>query len=208
MDVLKESMKGIERHLLDQLERRERLLRESRDVISSCSRTIIDVHNGKMAEAEKELAKARSLLNSLRKAGAGPVSRYLVSPEAEFVEASAVFSLSRGKRLPSREALAASPEAYLLGLLDTVGELKRLVLDSIMGGKIDRAKKYFEHMEYLYSTCSPFAVYDHVLGGTRRKVDVARMLVEDTRGLLAEEIGREKVASSIDRVYKRLGRTR
>jgi translin len=136
------------------------------------------------------------------------VSRYLVSPETEFVEASAVYSLARGKRLPSREALAASPEAYLLGLLDTVGELKRLVLDSIMGGKIERAKKYFEHMESLYSTCSPFSVYDHVLGGTRRKVDVARMLVEDTRGLLAEEIGRQKVASSMDKVYKRLGRRR
>lgn len=199
-------MKGVERRLSDQLERRDRLLKESRDVISSCSRAIINVHGGKKAEAGKELARARTLLKSLRKLAGGPVSRYLVPPETEFVEASAVYSLARGGKIPSRESLDASPDAYLLGLLDTVGELKRLVLNSIMAGDIKNAKSFFENMELLYNECSPLAVYDHVVSGTRRKIDVARMLVEDTRGLVTEEVRREMVASSMERVYKKLSR--
>ncbi|MDV3293099.1 MAG: RNA-binding protein [Nitrososphaerales archaeon] len=205
MDRLTESLKGVEKRLSDQLERRDRLLKESRDVISSCSRTIIDVHGGKRAEAGRELARARTLLRSLKKLADGPVTRYLISPETEFVEASAVYALAKGGQIPSREALDASPEAYLLGLLDTVGELKRLILDSIMDSDIKKAKRFFDQMESLYSACSPLAVYDHVVNGTRRKIDVARMLVEDTRGLLMEEVRREMVKSSMDRVYKKLG---
>ncbi len=205
MEEVKRSLKAAETKFSSQLERRDRVLKESRDVISACSRAIIDVHTGKMSAAEKELASARSLLSSLKKSSEGSVSRYLVSPEAEFVEASAVIALAKGKPAPSMESLSASPEAYLLGLLDTVGELKRLVLDSILQRKLARAKSYFGVMEELYSLCSPLAAYDHVVNGARRKIDVARMLVEDTRGLLAEEMGRESVASSMAKLEKRLG---
>jgi translin len=197
----------MESRFSSQLERRGRALKESRDIISASSRAIIDVHTGKMKEAEKELLSAKSLLASLKKSSDDSISRYLVSPESEFVEASTVVALAKGKQVPSMESLGASPEAYLLGLLDTVGELKRLVLDSILRRKLSKAKKYFEVMEDLYSLCSPLAVYDHVVNGARRKIDVARMLVEDTRGLLAEEMGRESVSSSMARLEERLNRS-
>ncbi len=203
---MKRSIKGLESHFSDQLERRDKLLKESRDVITSSSRAIISVHGGKMKDAAHELSNAKSLLSSLKKSGEGPISRYLISPETEFVEASAVFALAKGKSVPSRESLGASPEAYLLGLLDTIGELKRLVLDSIMRGNITKAKRFFAVMEDLYSFCSPLAVYDHVVNGARRKIDVARMLVEDTRGLMTEELRRESVNASLARLQKKLER--
>lgn len=206
MEEIKRSLKAMESTFSAQLERRDRVLKDSRDVISACSRTIIYVHTGKMKESEKELAHAKSLLLSLKKSAGGSATRYIVSPEAEFVEASAVLALAKGKQLPSMESIGASPEAYLLGLLDTVGELKRLVLDSIMQRKLAKAKHYFETMEELYATCSPLAVYDHVVNGARRKIDVARMLVEDTRGLLAEEMGRNSVSTSMARLEKKLSR--
>ena len=204
MDEIKRSLKAMEGRFSEQLERRDRVLKESRDVISASSRAIIDVHTGKMKDAEKELAHARTLLGALKRSSDGTTSRYVVSPEAEVVEASTVVALAKGKSIPSMEGLGASPEAYLLGLLDTVGELKRLVLDSILQRNLVKAKRYFEVMEGLYSMCSPFAVYDHVVNGARRKIDVARMLVEDTRGLLAEEMGRNSVSSSMARLEKRL----
>jgi translin len=206
MEEVRRSVKDLEKHFADQLECRDRLLKESRDVITSSSRAIISVHHGKMKDAGKELSEARALLGSLKKSGRGPISRYLISPETEYVEASAVLALAQGKAIPSRDALGASPEAYLLGLLDTVGELKRLVLDSIMSNKMAKAKGYFAVMEDLYSILSPMAVYDHVVNGTRRKIDVSRMLVEDTRGLITEEIRRESVNSSLARLQKRLER--
>lgn len=204
MKEIKDSLDKAESRFSDQLARRDRVLKESRDVISACSRSIIYVHTGKMKGAEKELAAASSLLDSLKKTSDGSVARYLVSPETEFVEASTVLSVVKGRPVPSMDSLGASPEAYLLGLLDSVGELKRLVLDSIMQKKLPRAKRYFEIMGELYSLCSPFAVFDHVVNGARRKIDVARMLVEDTRGLLVEEAGREAVGNSMARLEKKL----
>lgn len=206
MDGVRRSLKTMESRFMSQLEHRDRVLKESRDVISASSKAIIDVHTGKLREGEKELAKAKSLLMALRKSSTGSVSRYLISPEAEYVEASTVISLAKGKAIPGMETLGASPEAYLLGLLDSVGELKRMVLDSILQRKLSEARHYFEVMEELYAVCSPLAVYDHVVGGARRKIDVARMLVEDTRGFLTEEMGREEVGRSMARLEKRLNR--
>jgi translin len=204
LEGVKSSLKGMESRFSDQLERRDRVLKESRDIISASSRSIINVHTGRMKEAEKELARAKSQLRALKKSSDGSVARYLISPEAEYVEATAVLALAKGKPIPSMASLEASPEAYLLGLLDTVGELKRLVLDSILQRRPAKSKRYFEVMQDLYSICSPLAVYDHVVNGARRKIDVARMLVEDTRGLLAEEMGRESVSNSMARLEKRL----
>ena len=203
---LKSSLKEVESSLSGQLERREKLLKESRDVISSCSRAIISVHAGKMAEALKELRAARAKLEPLRMFGEGQLSRYLVSPETEFVEASTVIALAKGRPVPTRSSLGASPEAYLLGLLDTVGELKRLVLNSIMKGDVSAANRHFQSMELLYSVCSPLAVFDHVASGARRKIDVARMLVEDTRGVMTEELRRESLTASMQGLEKRLDR--
>ena len=204
LDEVEKSLKAMEARFSDQLQRRDKVLKDTRDVISASSRAIISVHTGKLKEGERELAKARALMNELRRSSDPSLSRYLVSPEAEVVEASAVVSLAKGKAVPSMESLGASPEAYLLGLLDTVGELKRLVLDSILRRKLQRAKRYFKVMEELYSACSPLAVYDHVVNGARRKIDVARMLVEDTRGLLAVELGRESLSMSMSRLEKKL----
>jgi translin len=205
LEEVKRSLKSMEARFSEQLERRDRVIKGSRDVISASSRAIIAVHLGKMKDSEKELSKAKSLLHELKQGSDGPVSRYIISPETEVVEASVVVSLAKGKPVPSMESLGSSPEAYLLGLLDAVGELKRMVLDSILQRDLGGAKKYFGVMEDLYSACSPLAVYDHVVNGARRKIDVARMLVEDTRGLLAEEIGRSSVSRSMARLEKKLG---
>lgn len=205
MEGVKRSLKLAEGRFSSQLERRERVLKDGRDVVSACSRAIIDVHTGKVKEAEGEIQSAKNRLAALKKSSDGSVSRYLVSPEAEFVEASAVLALARDAPTPSMEKLDVSPEAYLLGLLDTIGELKRLVLDSILRRRLAEARRYFGVMQELYSLCSPLAVYDHVVNGARRKIDVARMLVEDTRGLLAEEMGRDAVSASMARLEKKLG---
>jgi len=205
LESVRASLKSAGRALQDQVERRERLITESREVISSCSRSIIDMHNGKPAEAARELTKARRLLKELKRVGRGQVSRYLIPPEAEFVEASVFYALLTDSPIPTISSLNSSPEAYVLGLLDTIGELKRGVLDSIMNGRAKVARKRFSEMEQLYSLASPFAVYDHVVSGARRKIDVARILVEDTRGVLTEEIRRERLVSSMERLHKKLG---
>ncbi len=196
------SLGAIEGELQSVLERRERILKNSRDAILACSRAIIAAHAGKLKEAKKEIESAERVLQGIRKDGSGSLARYLISPEAEFVEASTVFALVRGKPVPDAPSLHVSSEAYLLGLLDTVGELKRLLLVSLTKGRVEDAGRYFEEMEALYALLSPFAVFDNVVNGVRRKIDVARMITEDTRGVLAEEARRESLLSSMEKLRR------
>jgi len=201
-----ESLKGIERGLQDVMSKRESILKTSRDCISFCSKAIVHIHTGEMAEAKKEIEEAGKIIKALRKeATSGSLTRYLASPEAEFVEASAVQAIVSAKPIPSAKDLGVSGEGYLMGLLDTVGEVKRLLLDSIMRSEIGNAKKYFALMEALYSALSPFAVFDNVAGGLRRKIDVARMLTEDVRGVMAEEARRSNLLDSMEGLQSTLG---
>jgi len=195
---VEESLKNVEEGMQEVLARRERILKTTRDCISFCSKAIVHLHTGKTAEAQREIKEAEKILKSLRKeAGAGTLSRYLASPEAEFVEASSVEAIVLGRPIPRAKELGVSGEGYLLGLLDTVGEVKRLLLDAMMRSEIEKARGYFDVMEGLYSVLSPFAVYDHVANGVRRKIDVARMLTEDVRGVMTEEARRSKLVSSM-----------
>jgi translin len=201
------SLRSIEEGMRELLSRRERILKDTRDCISLCSKAIIHIHTGKASEAKGEIKEAEKILKSLRKeAGGGALSRYLASPEAEFVEASSVEAIVLGRPIPTSDELGVSGEGYVMGLLDTVGEVKRLLLDAIMRSEIEKARKYFEMMEALYSSLSPFAVYDHVANGVRRKIDVARMLTEDVRGVMAEEARRSKLDSSMQGLQASLER--
>jgi translin len=204
---VEESLKGIEEDMQEVLARRERILKTSRDCISLCSKAIVHLHTGKADEAKDEIREAGKILKGLRKeAGGGALTRYLPSPEAEFVEASAVEAIVLGEPIPQAKELGVSGEGYLLGLLDTVGEVKRLLLDAIMRSEIGKARRYFELMESLYSSLSPFAVFDHVANGVRRKIDVARMLTEDVRGVMAEEARRSVMVSSMQGLQASLQR--
>jgi len=195
---VEESLKGIEEGMQEVLARRETILKNTRDCISLCSKAIVRLHTGKTSEAQREIKEAEKILRGLRKeAGSGPLSRYLPSPEAEFVEASSVEAIVLGRPIPSATELGVSGEGYVMGLLDTVGEVKRLLLDAVMTSDIANARRYFDLMESLYSVLSPFAVFDHVANGVRRKIDVARMLTEDVRGVMAEEARRSVMVSSI-----------
>lgn len=179
------------------------MLKASRDVILSCSRAIVLLHAGKRPEAARETDKARALLDEMRKDAKGSLSRYLVSPETEFVEATVVEAMVSGGQVPAAGDLSVSDEAYLLGLLDTVGELKRMLLVSITQGKTRKASEYFDMIEKLYAVLSPFAVFDNVVNGVRRKIDVARMITEDTRGIVAEETRRQVLLASLDRLQRK-----
>ncbi len=201
------SLKGIEKEMQGALGRRERILKETRDCIALCSKAIIHIHTGKAGEAHVEIGDAGKVLAGLREeAGTGPLARYLASPEAEFVEASSVEAIVLGRPIPGIKDLGVSGEGYLMGLLDTVGEVKRLLLDAIMRSEIEKARRYFELMEGLYSALAPFAAFDHVAGGVRRKIDVARMLTEDVRGVMAQEARRTEMVSSMRELEESLGR--
>ena len=179
--------------------KREFLIKNNRETVILCSQAIISIHKNDLNTAKKKIAKAKSELTKLKQKTSGNLVRYIITPEQEFVEAVSLLAVIEGKEIPSVKSLNVSDESYILGLLDCIGELKRQVIDKIRVGDSKRATQLFDVMENLYLLLYPFASYDKIVKETRRKLDVNRMLVEETRSVLTEEIRRQELIKAINK---------
>lgn len=200
LDRMMEMLKAIE-------ERRERLIKGTRDVVMLCSKAIVNIHASNLNMAGEQIARAEGIMDELRHiAGEYPnLQIYLVGAETELVEAKALYSIVREHRVPIIDALSMTiMKAYLLGLLDCIGELKRQVYDRVMEGKSSDALRLFGMMEALYSMLLPFSAYDNIVQGVKRKVDVARILIEDVRAMLTEEVRRSSILEVMQRMEMRV----
>lgn len=199
----KPALDRIARSLGKAQDSREFLIKNTRGIIMLCSKSIIAVHNGDIAGARRDAKSAKSLLRNYRKKATGDLAKYMAVPEQEYAEASALIAVAEGKEIPSEQDLGVAPEAYVLGLLDCVGELKRMVFDRIRTGETAEAARVFGVMEGLYLQLYTFSMYDKVLKESRRKLDVNRILVEDARSAITEEKRRADLLEALGRLEKR-----
>jgi len=199
---VKSSLNKISKSLADVQENREFLLRNTREIIILCSRSIISIHKGDLKTAKKNLTQADLLLKKYRKKAISDLRRYLITSEQEFVEAACLLAIVEGREIPSDKKLKVLEESYVLGLLDCVGELKRRIFDKIRTGDINDALKTFDIMENLYLHLYPFSMYDKVVKEARRKIDVDRILVEDVRGAITEEKRRSELIEALEKLKK------
>ncbi len=187
------------------VDRRETLIKESREVISYSSKAIIAVHSSEFKEAERLKKLAREKLFALQQIAEPDLKKYLTTPEQEYVECAVLIALSLKRELPSKTSLGVSMPSYILGLLDGIGELKRRVYDCIRKDDYETAEEMFSIMQQLFIRISPLAVYDHVINGVRRKLDVARILIEETRATVTEESRRREFITALNSVSDKLG---
>ena len=206
MDSLQSSTDKIMNDLQLIQDRREKLIKGTRDVIMLCSKSIISLHSGKFDEASQRVEKAKELLDELRQDAQTDLYRYIIGAETELVEASALQAIISGSNIPSMNSLNVKGDSYILGLLDCIGELKRLAYDKIRSGKSEDANNLFALMERIYAVLFPFAAYDNIVQGVRRKLDVARMLIEDTRAAVTEDSRRIAMLDAIDRLDSKLSK--
>ena len=181
---------------------REFLIKNNRAVVINCSQAIISIHKNDLNTAKNKIKKAKEELSKLKQKTSGELNRYILTPEQELVEAVSLLAIIEGKDIPSYKSLKISGESYILGLLDCIGELKRQVIDTIRVGNLKKAESLFDVMENLYLMLYPFATYDKIVKESRRKLDVNRSLVEDTRTVLTEEIRRQELIETINRTKK------
>ena len=199
---VKPSLDKISKSLTVVQDNREFLLKNTREIIILCSRSIISVHKGDLKTAKKNLSQADLLLKKYRKKATSNLRRYLITPEQEYVEAACLLAVVEGKEIPTDKKLNVMGESYVLGLLDCVGELKRMIFDKIRTGDINNALKVFDIMENLYLHLYPFSMYDKVVKEARRKIDVDRILVEDVRGAITEEKRRSELIKELKKLKK------
>ena len=199
---VKPSLNKIAKSLSEIQDAREFLLKNTREIIILCSKSIISVHKGDMKSAKNNLKQADVLLKKYKKKVTSDLRRYMITPEQEFVEAASLIAIVEKNEIPSEKELDVMSESYVLGLMDCVGELKRMIFDKIRIGDIDNASRVFEIMENLYLYLYPFSMYDKVVKEARRKIDVDRILVDDARGAITEEKRRSELIKALNKLQK------
>lgn len=169
-----------EKVLLEKEKGLDSYLREERGVVRLCARSIKEVHRGNLEGAKELAGKAREGMEGLPE-----VNKFRVKHvEQEYAEAVALIAVAEGKKIPDYAEMGVAPEAYLLGLLDCVGELKRLIFERLREGKREDAEGYFKRMEEIYEEVGHLHFSSALVPELRRKQDVARSQVEEARGKL------------------------
>jgi translin len=196
---LKAIIDEIEKELDEKDTVREVALKSCRAIGRLSVLAIKALHRGE--EASRPLTEARDEASKLKSILADHPdlfhSGFVEAAQQELVEAAVGEAAIRDARLPNPKDLAVTPAAYLLGLGDAVGELRRFALESLRDADMEGATRFLEMMEAIYDELMRFD-YPSGLVAVKRKQDVARGLIEKTRGELVVAIRGKELERRID----------
>lgn len=180
-------IKKIDHQIGEKEKIREDALKASRDIIISCRRGIQQLHRDQISQADAYIQQASeklALLFEVTKDHPDIVHAGFVENAAqEFVEICCLCNIMKGEDLPDPDTIQVSYGAYLLGLCDVVGELRRGALDFMLEGNTGKANEYLGYMDRIYDAIMSFD-YPSALVPIKKKQDMVRGLIEKTRGEL------------------------
>ena len=177
----------IDHHIGEKEKIREDALKTSRDIIICCRRGIQQLHRDQMDEAENYIKQASAKLAQLYDFTKNHPdifhAGFVENAAQEFVEIHCLYNIMKGQDLPDPDTIQTTYSAYLLGLCDVVGELRRGALDFMLEGNTMKANEYLQHMDQIYDAIMSFD-YPSALIPIKKKQDMVRSLIEKTRGEL------------------------
>jgi translin len=169
---------------------------------------ILRVHSGEEKEAGKRLQEASGLISEMVEVikEHPELGRFdqVSAAKQEFSEASIIMGLTVSGEFPDPAALGVSITSYLMGLGDVPGELRRQALDALREGDIETAEARLSTMEEIFLSLVTMEEVP-LLKGMRRKLDIARGVIERTRSEVTAEAGRRRLGESVRRLTDRLG---
>ena len=165
---------------------RERALRRSRETIQHAANTIRAVHRGELEEARDLLESARRALAEVEEGLHDHRDVYFAGfvqdAQKEFAEAHAILAFVSGNDLPGPQELGVGFAAYLNGLAEAIGEMRRYVLDALRRDDVSRCEELLETMDEVYTLLVTIDFPDAITRGLRRTTDSMRGVLERTRG--------------------------
>jgi translin len=180
---------------------REEAFRLSREVVRLCSSSIRSVHRGDLAAAQRLMGEAGAGLDRIREALKDyqdiRYAGFVDAAEQEYAEARNVHSITTCQRILTPEEVGVESINYLAGLGDVSGELRRHILDLIRAGRTEEGEYFLEVMEEIHYLLMLFDYPDAITRGLRRKSDLARSMLERTRGDLTNALELAKVQKSL-----------
>ena len=187
---------------------REKVLPLSRSAARRCSEAIKEAHRGNFDSAEKLLSEARETteqaMTELKGSEFVSRSRSMDVAFQELAEAANLLSLLRNGAFTPPEKFGIPTRPYLTGLADTVGELRRAVLDALREEKVDSAVNLLGFMEEILDDLHTFDFPNALVPELRRKCDVARSIIERTRGDITSAIQQNRLVEELRGFEERL----
>ena len=189
-------------------EAREKALSDSREAVRYCSESIRATHRLETETAQRLLEEAQQtgglLLEAVQDYADLYYAGYTQDAFKELAEAHITYALINRLPLPKPEDLGVEDAAYLNGLGEAVGELRRHALDLIRRGDVARAEEVLQTMDEVYAQLTTVDFPDAVTGRLRRTTDMVRGVVKRTRGDLTTAVRQEELEQALSDLEKRL----
>jgi len=164
---------------------REKALPLCREAIRYCSQAIRAVHRQEFDQAKELLQSAHNLLDEAEQAITACSelinTGFFRDAQKEFAEGSITLALVTGKQPPDPDELGIDSAAYLNGLGEAVGELRRYLLDSMRRGDLSQGEELLSAMDNIYNILVTMDFPDAITAGLRRTTDMVRGVLERTR---------------------------
>jgi translin len=187
---------------------RDQALSEARQLTRACSLAIRAVHRNDQEVMEGQLGTARHLADKLRNELADYPdlfhAGYTQDALKEYVEANVTCALILNQPLQTPEDLRVEEVTYLNGLAEVVGELRRRILDILRSGYSQEAERLLGYMDEIYSVLVTMDYPDAITNGLRRQTDLARGIIEKTRGDVTFSLGKEHLRQAIQELSAQL----
>ena len=187
---------------------RDKALVQARQLTRACSLAIRAVHRDDHDEMDAKLAEAHELAKTLTEdlkdhpqlfhAG------YTQDALKEYVEAKNTCALIQNQPLQTPEELGVVNSTYLKGLSEVVGELRRRILDILRHGYSEEAERLLSHMDEIYAVLVTIDYPDAITYGLRRQTDIARSIIEKTRGDITFSLRGEHLEQAIEQLSAQL----
>ncbi len=199
--TLKRVLKKVKAELRLKEKVRKNVHESIRKAATLSKQTILLIHQKRFQEAEATIENAREfILNLQTLANDYPDIVYggmFSAALQEFSEANIFLEMVKESKLLSPKDINVPPVDYVLGLADVIGEFRRLSLDALREGNVEKAEKCLGMMDEIFVELLALDETYMLVPGLRRKSDVARRIIEATRGDITQEVRRKSLEDYI-----------
>lgn len=209
MDKLEIAAEEIREKFDIQTAARDKALSVSRALIRHCALAIRAVHRDDLDVMQEHLQEAKAMATELKEDLAKHpdlfFTGYTQDALKEYVEAEVTCALIKGKPIVMPAELDVPHATYLKGLSEVVGELRRRTLDELRSGYSEEAERLLTHMDEIYAVLVTMDYPDAITHGLRRQTDIARSIIERTRGDITFSLRGEHLGKKIEELSAQLG---
>lgn len=187
---------------------RDEALAQARQLTRFSAMAIRAIHREEDEEAQVQLVEAKELVLKMRadleKDPDLYFSGYCQDAIKEYVEANITVALIKGRDLPTPQELGAEYPAYLGGLTETLGELRRRCMDLLRPGYSHEVERLLNWMDEIFAQLVTMDFPDAITDGLRRKTDLARGIIERTRADITVSFRQSELEEALKKLSNQL----